>query len=289
MRIAEENFHDERDAARSNGAAFPHRVKKVLVTAAAMLLSWSCGGSDAHDDVAARRADSSAAGYDVGPLASGGNRDSAKQLHRATPEDSQPRRDSAPIVATLPRDSVPPASGTSGASRNPGQAVTTPRDSTKPILIARVRVNEFLEYDPATRTAYIDIVSGRVASVDSLTTAGDTLLFNGSHSGTHSITVPLGWHVVAQFVNRDPVNTHSAIVIEEAYPLPTVPPPAAFPQAFTRGVEDGLALNARDAIAFTAHAEGRFLIVCGVPGHAEAGQRMQFIVTSEVNVPAYGR
>jgi hypothetical protein len=167
--------------------------------------------------------------------------------------------------------------------------VVPPRDTVRPILIARTRVNDYLEYDRNSRTVYIDIVATRAATIDSLSIAGDTLSFNGSRTGRHSVTVPLGWSVVGQFVNRDPVHAHSAIVIEEAYPLPTVPPPAAFPQAFTRGVEDGLALNARDDITFTASREGSFLVVCGVPGHAEGGQRMQLVVTSAVNVPAYGR
>ena len=167
--------------------------------------------------------------------------------------------------------------------------MTTPRDTARPILIARVRVNEYLEYEPVSGTAYIDIVATRVSTIDSATVSSDTLAFNAGFSGAHTLTVPLGWRVVGQFVNRDPVHPHSAIVIPEAYPLPTVPPPAAFPQAFTRGVEDGLATNARDEMAFTVDREGRFLIVCGVPGHAEGGQRLRLVVTSDVNVPAYRR
>lgn len=192
------------------------------------------------------------------------------------------------MATTAPEDTARAAVPATTPDRSrPG--VVPARDTTRPILIARVRVNEYLEYNPATRTAYIDIVATRADSVDSLSVAGDTLSFNGSRTGRHSVTVPLGWNIVGQFVNRDPVLAHSAIVIEEVYPLPMVPPPAAFPQAFTRGVEDGLALNARDEMTFVAGREGRYLIVCGVPGHAEAGQRLQFVVTGEVNVPAYGR
>lgn len=267
-------------------------VRRAAVMAA--LIGWACGGPDAHDDAAALRADSSAAGYDVGPLASG-NGDTAHGS-RATRAGTGPgtgelgrRRDSLAASRRSPTDSAVVAAPMPATVVRPNETVVAPRDTTRPILIARVRVNEYLEYNPATRTAYLDIVATRALAVDSLSVAGDTLAFNGSRTGTHSVTVPTGWHIVGEFVNRDPVRRHSAIVIDEVYPLPNDPPPAAFPQAFTRGVEDGLATNARDEITFTASREGRFLIVCGVPGHAEGGQRMQFIVTSEVNVPAYGR
>ena len=255
---------------------------------ALVLAGLACGGPESHNDAAALRADSSAAGYDVGPQA----RRAADTVApspatppgaRGTPAGSAPVRDTT-AVASATRDSAPVA-----PARTPAQTAVPPRDTARPILIARTRVNDYLEYDRNSRTVYIDIVATRAASPDSLSVAGDTLSFNGSRTGRHSVTVPLGWNVVGQFVNRDPVHAHSAIVIEEVYPLPSVPPPAAFPQAFTRGVEDGLALNARDEVTFTADREGQFLIVCGVPGHAEGGQRMQLVVTSEVNVPAYGR
>lgn len=247
----------------------------------------ACGSPDAHDEAAALRADSSAAGYDVGPLA--GN-PAESGAHTTSPRpgaasDTGPRDTSR----TAQADSAPATRPATTPERRPTETAVSPRDTARPILIARVRVNEYLEYNPATRTAYIDIVATRADKVDSSGVAGDTLSFNGSRTGQHSITVPSGWNVVGQFVNRDPVLAHSAIVIEEVYPLPMVPPPAAFPQAFTRGVEDGLARNVRDEMTFVAGREGRFLIVCGVPGHAEAGQRLQFVVTAEVNVPAYGR
>lgn len=169
------------------------------------------------------------------------------------------------------------------------EQVVAPRDTVRPILIARVRVNEYLEYNSATRTAYIDIVATRASVIDSSTTSADTLAFNNSRSGDLTVSIPLGWQIVGQFVNRDPVNRHSAIVIDESYPLPTVLPAAAFPQALTRRVDDGLATNVRGEMTFRASREGRFLIVCGVAGHAEAGQRMQLVVMQDINVPAYGR
>ena len=284
----------QRDAARRIGAAPP--VVNTRTTQAFVVLvlaAIACGGPEAHDEAAARRADSSAAGYDVGPLADGTTDSTASSASRPagdrSPAGSTSVRDTASDAIAAPRDTTAPRSGSDTLVRTPAETAVTPRDTVRPILIARTRVNDYLEYNRTSQTVYIDIVATRATTVDSLSVGGDTLSFNGSRTGRHSVTVPLGWNVVGQFVNRDPVHAHSAIVIEEAYPLPTVPPPAAFPQAFTRGVEDGLALNARDEITFTASREGAFLIVCGVPGHAEAGQRMQLVVTSEVNVPAYGR
>ena len=277
------------------GAADPHPGATTASRGWSLLLlaALACGGPDAHDEAAALRADSSAAGYDVGPVAS------ARGDTPATKPATRPTGNGSAISPTVPdtardraataADSTGRNTGTSAPVRTPVEVPVPPRDTTRPVLIARTRVNEYVEYNRSSRTVYIDIIATRAATVDSTTVAGDTLSFNGSRTGEHSLTVPLGWNVVGQFVNRDPVQAHSAIVIEEAYPLPNVPPPAAFPQAFTRGVEDGLSHNARDEITFIANREGRYLIVCGVPGHAEGGQRMQLVVTSEVNVPAYGR
>lgn len=287
MRITLPSTQQERPGTARTAGAVPGGLRQWSILCLAVAVA--CGGPDAHDEAAALRADSSAAGYDVGPLASNpadtGTRTTAPRQASGAESDTA-RRDTARSVradsASVPRPATTPV-------RGPVETAVPPRDTARPILIARVRVNEYLEYNPATRTAYIDIVATRADKVDSSSVAGDTLSFNGSRTGRHSVTVPLGWNIVGQFVNRDPVLAHSAIVIEEVYPLPMVPPPAAFPQAFTRGVEDGLATNVRDEMTFVAGREGRFLIVCGVPGHAEAGQRMQFVVTAEVNVPAYGR
>jgi hypothetical protein len=286
----------DRDAARSTGAANPHPGATTTRAgwAALALLALACGGPDAHNEAAALRADSSAAGYDVGPVASAATDTPAmsrgtQPANGQTPAGSIGPRDTTGSRANASPDSTAVKAGANTPVKTPAETAVPPRDTVRPILIARTRVNEYLEYNRNSRTVYIDVVATRAATVDSTSVAGDTLSFNGSQNGQHSVTVPLGWNVVGQFVNRDPVQAHSAIVIEEAYPLPTVPPPAAFPQAFTRGVEDGLAHNARDEITFIANREGRYLIVCGVPGHAEGGQRIQLVVTSEVNVPAYGR
>ena len=281
-----------RDAARTPGAADPHPGIMPGAWAFLLLGVLACGGPDAHDEAAALRADSSAAGYAVGPLATSdtaGTRPATQPGGNGTSANPRATGDTDGDRATVPADSTATKTAVITPVRTPAETLVSPRDTARPILIARTRVNEYLEYNRTSRTVYIDIIATRADTVDSASAGGDTLAFNGSRTGQHSVTVPLGWNVVGQFVNRDPVNAHSAIVIEEAYPLPTVPPPAAFPQAFTRGVEDGLARNARDEITFVVDREGRYLIVCGVPGHAEGGQRMQLVVTSEVNVPAYGR
>lgn len=270
-------------------AASGKLASRHIPALAALIFFAACGGPEAHRDSAALRADSSAAGYAVGVAT---NADSATRVATTLPVPAGSTRHAPArnVTPTVPGDSGPArAQPSAPVVPPPPDRPVVPRDTTRPILIARVRVNEYLEYNSATRTAYVDIVATRAADIDSLATAADTLAFNNSRSGDLTISVPLGWQVVGQFVNRDPVLRHSAIVIEEAYPLPMVPPPAAFPQAFTRRVDDGLARNVRDEIAFTASREGRFLIVCGVPGHAEGGQRMQLVVTPDIDVPAYGR
>lgn len=97
------------------------------------------------------------------------------------------------------------------------------------------------------------------------------LNFNGASHGHPVLTVPVGARVQLTLVNRGAM-PHSLQVI----PFAPTPPVAAlarpaFPGAETPNPRDGTAPGQSAGAAFTAATPGRYLLICGVPGHALAG------------------
>jgi sulfocyanin len=144
-----------------------------------------------------------------------------------------------------------------------------------------VRVNQFMSYDPGARTVNIELIGAFGA-------ANGGMNFNGGAKGDQTITVPVGWTVNMDFVNRD-VSPHSAILLPDQLPLPLEPGPSAIPGAYTINVTDGLPVNGTDRMSFTASKPGSYLIVCGVPGHGPAGMYIGFVVSRTAKVPGYSR
>jgi sulfocyanin len=142
-----------------------------------------------------------------------------------------------------------------------------------------VAVNPFLWYDPAARTAHVRVTAG-------LDGNNGGMNFNGASKGGATITVPAGWRVVIAFVNRDAI-PHSAIIIPEQQPLPAIPETPAFGGAYTTGLTGGLFTDQSDELTFTASPAGRYILVCGVPGHGASGMWIRFVVSPDAQAPAY--
>ena len=99
---------------------------------------------------------------------------------------------------------------------------------------------------------------------------------NGLHGGTGNIRVPLGAEVEVDFRNADPAMAHSLGVTAWADPFPSdfAPIEPAFPGAMVNEVGSdagGIAPEGRSVFRFKATREGRFAVVCFVPGHAAVG------------------
>jgi sulfocyanin len=110
--------------------------------------------------------------------------------------------------------------------------------------------------------------------------------FNGSSSGRATITVPAGWKVLMHFTNLDAI-PHSAIILPEQQPLPAIPQGAAFAGAYTVDVTAGLFTNKTDELNFTAGAAGKYMLMCGVPGHSPSGMWIWFVVSTTAVAPGY--
>jgi sulfocyanin len=142
------------------------------------------------------------------------------------------------------------------------------------------KVNDFMSYNAATKTVNIKVF----AAYNSVQGGFN---FNGGSNGSQTITVPTGWKVNIDVVNKDAI-PHSAIIIPDARPIPSAPDQAAIPRAYTAHLGDGLpAQNGEDTMNFTAPSSpGNYLIACGVPGHAPSGMWIKFVVAT-AQVPSY--
>jgi hypothetical protein len=103
-------------------------------------------------------------------------------------------------------------------------------------------------------------------------TAGGPALINGHHNGSLQIVVPLNWTVEWDWRSADSTSPHSLVVMAEREKLPTEGGRATFTNAMTRMVAAGLPAGQGDRTTFVADQAGWFWLLCGVPGHAIAGE-----------------
>ena len=139
---------------------------------------------------------------------------------------------------------------------------------------------QFMSYDAVAHRVDLTITAA-------LDRSNSGYNFNGASYGAHRITVPLGWSVTIDFVNRD-VFPHSIAVIREPRFLPLRIAKPVFRGAASRAPEVGLPAGGRQSdIAFVASLPGAYLIACGVPGHAASGSYISLTVSYVDTVPTY--
>jgi uncharacterized cupredoxin-like copper-binding protein len=103
--------------------------------------------------------------------------------------------------------------------------------------------------------------------------------------------VPRGWTVTWHWLNQDSTASHSLVVVAEREKLPQQGGQAVFTNAMTRAVLPGLAAGRTDDTTFEAEEGGWFWVICGVPGHAIAGEWISLRVdpaATEVGVKRKG-
>jgi sulfocyanin len=114
-----------------------------------------------------------------------------------------------------------------------------------------------------------------------------TMNFNGYGNGEMTVSVPLGWKVEIEFVNKGlAALPHSLVIINEVKPLPIEGGTPAFPRALTRSLVAGLGAGETDTLDFVANKEGRFLIFCGVTGHGVAGMWAYLVISTAATAPS---
>jgi Sulfocyanin (SoxE) domain len=106
-------------------------------------------------------------------------------------------------------------------------------------------------------------------------------LINGYRNGEARIVVPVGWTVKWSWHNADTASPHSLVVMVQREKLPLEGGRPAFSNAMTRMVTEGLPPGQRDQSTFVADEAGWYWLMCGVPGHALAGEWIELRVDPE--------
>ena len=126
--------------------------------------------------------------------------------------------------------------------------------------------------------------SGRAAGtaafaiVASQTPANGELNFNGADKGRLVITVPVGAAVQLTLSNKGSL-PHSLQIIAYTDHPPAQATTAVFPGAETKNPTAGIVKGQTAVAQFTASKPGKYLLICGFPGHALLGMYGVFQVS----------
>jgi len=103
-------------------------------------------------------------------------------------------------------------------------------------------------------------------------------LINGYRAGQARVIVPLGWTVRWNWRSADSTSPHSLVVMVQREKIPLEGGRAAFSNAMTRMVLEGLRPGQSDQSTFVADEAGWYWMLCGVPGHAISGEWLELRV-----------
>jgi sulfocyanin len=139
-----------------------------------------------------------------------------------------------------------------------------------------VKVNQFMSYDPASKTVTLTLISAFNSNLGGFN-------FNGGSNGNQTITIPLGWQVNTAVTNKDAI-PHSALIIAGTKPLPGAPDQPIIGGAYTNQLAP---VNGHDTMNFKAAPAGTYWIACGIPGHAASGMYITLVIDPNAKTPAY--
>jgi len=153
-----------------------------------------------------------------------------------------------------------------------------------PLAAQTAELPAWIHPDPATKSVLLDLT---VTHPDGAPSA----VISGQHDGSIQVIVPRGWTIKWHWVNQDSTASHSLVVVAEREKLPQQGGQAVFTNAMTRAVLPGLPVGRTDDTSFEAEEGGWFWVICGVPGHAIAGEWISLRVdpaATEVGVKKKG-
>lgn len=133
-----------------------------------------------------------------------------------------------------------------------------------------------------SRTAVtLDLIAGQGG-------ANGGLNFNGGFKGRKTFTVPLGSTVTVKFQNMGAA-PHSFVIRKGgAVPTDADATDAAFPAAYAPSkVEAGIKMGTVQNVTFKANKAGAYFVVCGVPGHAMAGQYINLVISKTAKTASF--
>ena len=127
--------------------------------------------------------------------------------------------------------------------------------------------------------------SGRAAGtaafaiVASQTPANGELNFNGADKGRLVITVPVGAAVQLTLTNKGSLPHSLQVIAYTDHPPAQAAPAPIFAGAETKNPMVGIVKGQTAVAQFTASKPGKYLLICGFPGHALLGMYGVFQVS----------
>jgi hypothetical protein len=140
--------------------------------------------------------------------------------------------------------------------------------------VSRPSPSDWLATDSANKTVTLTL---EIATQPNARSA----LINGYPNGEARIVVPVGWTVKWSWHNADTASPHSLVVMVQREKLPLEGGRPAFSNAMTHMVTEGLPPGQTDQSTFVADEAGWYWLMCGVPGHALAGEWIELRVDPE--------
>jgi sulfocyanin len=132
---------------------------------------------------------------------------------------------------------------------------------------------------PAIHGAAAAGTTAAFSLVAAQTAANGEMNYNGTAKGKMVITVPVGATVQLTLSNNGSL-PHSMEVIPFTTTLPaTATSTPAFPGALMKNAQVGITKGQTATIQFTAAKAGKYLLICGFPGHALLGMYAGFEVS----------
>ena len=170
----------------------------------------------------------------------------------------------------------PAESGSGGAGSGSTPAAQPPATPARTPPTGPLTVPDWYSVDNTARTVNMEVVAG-------LSPDNNYWNFNGAINGSMAITVPEGYRVVIDFVNRDPNMAHSLGISAETSNFATPPQPnPVFAGAITENpgsMVDGTMPGERETVEFVAERAGSYSMVCYIPGHTAVGMWLYFNVS----------
>jgi hypothetical protein len=167
-----------------------------------------------------------------------------------------------------------------------GRQQTHPADATSPAAAAPTITPSAPDSVPAPSSPdwlVIDSAGKTVTLTLEVTSqaGAPSALINGFRNGEARIIVPLGWTVKWSWRNGDTASPHSLVVMVQREKLPLEGGRPSLTNAMTRMVTEGLPPGGTDQTTFAAEEAGWYWLMCGVPGHALAGEWLELRVDPE--------
>jgi hypothetical protein len=165
------------------------------------------------------------------------------------------------------------------SSTEPAPVSTPAPAAAAPLPRPRPSPPDWLATDSANKTVTLTL------EITTQPNAGSALI-NGYRNGEARIVVPVGWTVKWNWRNADTASPHSIVVMVQREKLPLEGGRPAFSNAMTRMVIEGLAPGRTDQSTFVADEAGWYWLMCGVPGHALAGEWIELRVDPDAKLPS---